>query len=51
MIFKRVKLKNKKLCNKKDLMNELHKMKPDVLLTMGAGDIDMFVEPIIRLFE
>lgn len=51
IIFNKVTLKNKKLCNKNDLMNELRKMKPDVLLTMGAGDIDMFVEPIIRLFE
>jgi UDP-N-acetylmuramate--alanine ligase len=51
IIFNKVKLENKKLCNKKDLINELKKMKPDVLLTMGAGDIDMFVEPIIRLFE
>jgi UDP-N-acetylmuramate--alanine ligase len=50
IIFNKVRLDNKKLCNKKDLMNELQKMKPDVLLTMGAGDIDMFVEPIIRLF-
>jgi UDP-N-acetylmuramate--alanine ligase len=51
MIFSKVRLEKKKLCFKKDLMDELRKIKPDVLLTMGAGDIDMFVEPIIRLFD
>jgi UDP-N-acetylmuramate--alanine ligase len=51
IIFSKVRLKNKKLCDKKDLMNELRKIRPDVLLTMGAGDIDTFVEPIIRLLE
>jgi UDP-N-acetylmuramate--alanine ligase len=51
IIFNKVRLENKKQCNKKDLMNELKKIKPDVLLTMGAGDIDTFVEPIIRLLE
>jgi UDP-N-acetylmuramate--alanine ligase len=50
-IFRKVKLEKKKLCNKRDLMDELKNIKPDVLLTMGAGDIDMFVEPIIKLLE
>ncbi len=50
-IFRKVKLEKKKVCNKRDLMDELKNIKPDVLLTMGAGDIDMFVEPIIKLLE
>ena len=50
-IFRKVKLEKKKLCNKRDLMDELKNIKPDILLTMGAGDIDMFVEPIIKLLE
>jgi UDP-N-acetylmuramate--alanine ligase len=49
IIFNKVKLDNKKLCSKESLMDELRKTKPDILLTMGAGDIDMFVEPIIKL--
>jgi UDP-N-acetylmuramate--alanine ligase len=49
IIFRKVTLDNKKLCSKNDLMDELRKIKPDVILTMGAGDIDQFVEPIIKL--
>jgi UDP-N-acetylmuramate--alanine ligase len=47
IIFSKVKLSGKRQCIKMDLMNELKNIKPDVLLTMGAGDIDTFVEPII----
>jgi UDP-N-acetylmuramate--alanine ligase len=49
IILKDVVLINKKLCNKNDLMDELKNRKLDVLVTMGAGDIDLFVEPIIEL--
>ena len=51
IIFRKVTLDKKKLCSKKDLMDELRSMKPDVLLTMGAGDIDIFVDPIINLLS
>jgi len=47
MIFDHVNLKNKKLINKKDLLKTLRQMpEPDILLTLGAGDIDKEVEPI-----
>jgi UDP-N-acetylmuramate--alanine ligase len=49
IIFRKVTLSDKKLCSKNDLMDELKSRKLDVLLTMGAGDIDLFVEPIIEL--
>lgn len=32
--------------DKKDLIDELKKRKPELLCTLGAGDIDQFVEPI-----
>ena len=51
IIFRKVTLDNKKLCSKNDLMDELRKIKPDVILTMGAGDIDLFVEPIVKLLD
>jgi hypothetical protein len=31
-------------------MAVLSQRKPDVLLTVGAGDIDQFVDPIVNLF-
>ena len=33
-------------CNKADLMSKLEKMEFEVLATVGAGDIDTFVNPI-----
>jgi UDP-N-acetylmuramate--alanine ligase len=48
-IFRKATLADKKLCSKNDLMDELKSRKLDVLLTMGAGDIDLFVQPIIEL--
>ncbi|MBI5218570.1 MAG: UDP-N-acetylmuramate--L-alanine ligase [Bacteroidia bacterium] len=51
IIFTKVNLKNKILCNKCDLLKTLETKKPEVLLTMGAGDIDRFAEPIKKLFD
>ncbi|MFP5470079.1 MAG: UDP-N-acetylmuramate--L-alanine ligase [Bacteroidia bacterium] len=41
-----VDINDKHFCEKKDILNWIEKTNPKVLLTMGAGDIDQFVEPI-----
>lgn len=41
-----VPLKSKWLCQKEELIPFINKLKPAVLVTMGAGDIDRFVEPL-----
>jgi len=41
-----VKVSDKHHCEKKDVLSWIEKTNPKVLLTMGAGDIDMLVEPI-----
>ena len=46
MIFKDITSKVKVRCGKKDLMEKLNAMDIDVLATVGAGDIDTFVQPI-----
>lgn len=46
MLLDRIACKNKKLCTKQELVAELCSRKLEVLLTVGAGDIDMLVEPI-----
>src|SRR5688572_5628015 len=46
MIFKDITSKVKVRCGKKDLMEKLDAMDIDVLATVGAGDIDTFVQPI-----
>jgi UDP-N-acetylmuramate--alanine ligase len=46
MIFKNITSKVKIRCGKNDLMEKLDAMNIDVLATVGAGDIDTFVQPI-----
>jgi UDP-N-acetylmuramate--alanine ligase len=46
MILKRMRLKKKRLMNLEDIPAGLDLDKIDVLLTIGAGDIDRLVEPI-----
>ncbi len=51
LIFKKVELKDKILIEREQLMPVLAERKPEVLLTLGAGDIDQFVEPIVNLYS
>ncbi len=46
MILDRVNLPAKRICQKDELMNILKESDIEVLLTLGAGDIDNFVKPI-----
>lgn len=46
MLLKDVKCKSKRVVQKDDLLNEIRNTEVEVLLTLGAGDIDTFVEPI-----
>ncbi len=50
MIFKNVNLENKVLISKNELLNTLEKKDIDILVTMGAGDIDTLCEPIRQMF-
>lgn len=49
MIFKDVTSPVKIRCGKNDLLQKLETMEIDVLVTVGAGDIDTFVKPIKEL--
>jgi len=40
----------KMICKKEELLKKLQQRKPEVLLTLGAGDIDQLVGPIRELF-
>ena len=51
MLLKKMKLKEKKVCSKDDLLREIKQRKLEILLTAGAGDIDMFIEPITKLLS
>jgi len=51
MILAKTDLKNKILCSKENLLEVIGSRDLEILLTMGAGDIDRFVEPIKKLLS
>ncbi|MEO6884380.1 MAG: UDP-N-acetylmuramate--L-alanine ligase [Bacteroidia bacterium] len=46
MLLDKINVLQKNIFSKAELVNEIEKRKPEVLLTLGAGDIDMLIEPI-----
>ncbi|TAL58813.1 MAG: UDP-N-acetylmuramate--L-alanine ligase, partial [Bacteroidetes bacterium] len=46
MLLDKVRTKNKKLVSKNELVKEIKDREVDVLITLGAGDIDSLIEPI-----
>ncbi len=51
MIFEKLKTSNKKLVTKESLMDILKNKELEVLMTLGAGDIDVFVPQIKKWLE
>lgn len=51
MITQEMKNPNKRALSKNELLSFFENKKPEVLLTIGAGDIDAMVQPLKRLFE
>ena len=51
IIFNKVRLEDKTLIRKEELMDTLEREDTDILVTFGAGNIDRFVEPITELME
>jgi len=49
MIFNKVTIRDKVMCSKENLLEILRNTGFDVLITLGAGDIDKFVDPITKL--
>jgi UDP-N-acetylmuramate--alanine ligase len=51
LIFNKMKCKNKRLLDKKDIPGKLDIQNLDVLVTIGAGDIDSLVGPIEEILK
>ncbi|WP_207428591.1 UDP-N-acetylmuramate--L-alanine ligase [Pedobacter sp. SYSU D00535] len=51
IIFDRMSLEIKQLCGKNEALEFVRNKKPELLLTVGAGDIDTLVEPIKRILQ
>ncbi len=49
ILLDRIPMQNKRLVQKEELLSTLSHLRPEVLLSLGAGDIDQFVEPIVKL--
>ncbi len=50
LIFDRVSLEDKILVGREQLLPLLSEKDPEILLTLGAGDIDQLVDPIVQLY-
>ena len=46
MVLDKMSLKNRKICGKQEAVELIKEVKPQLLLTAGAGDIDTLVEPL-----
>ncbi len=51
LIFDNCTAENKYLCEKADLPEMIKKLNPELLVTMGAGDIDRLVKPLTELLS
>ncbi len=51
IIFNKLHLEKKTMCAKSELLGYLKENKPEILVTMGAGDIDKLIEPIKKEFS
>lgn len=51
MLLKKVNMTKAMYCKAEDLLNTIRERSPEVLITMGAGNIDRFAASIIELFN
>ena len=51
IILDRIRSRSKMMVTKDNIMDRIKLEKPEVLLTIGAGDIDMLVKPITKLMK
>ncbi|MFN4235149.1 MAG: UDP-N-acetylmuramate--L-alanine ligase [Bacteroidia bacterium] len=51
MILDKMKIKEKKILSKQEVLKYIEKKQPEVLITLGAGDIDQLVEPIKKIYS
>ena len=50
-ILRHVHIRDKMICSKSALLDVLKQKHVEVLITMGAGDIDRFIEPIKKIYS
>ena len=50
-LLEKITAKKKMLCSKEELLNKIKDIDPELIMTVGAGDIDRFVPQIEKMFE
>ena len=50
-LLDKVQMRDKHICQKSELISLIDSEKPELLVTMGAGDIDRFVEPLEKMIK
>lgn len=45
-LLEKIKLENKALLGRQEILTRFHEKKPDLILTIGAGDIDQLIGPL-----
>ena len=51
VLLEKVRCKEKQICSKEELIDTIRKINPELIMTMGAGDIDRFVPQIEILLK
>ncbi|RYD86191.1 MAG: UDP-N-acetylmuramate--L-alanine ligase [Sphingobacteriales bacterium] len=51
LILSKMKLWNKRKCGKQEAIDIVNSEKPELLLTVGAGDIDQLVQPLKQILQ
>ena len=50
-LLEKICCKEKSLCQKDNLLEKIKEINPELIVTMGAGDIDRFVPDIERMLN
>ncbi|NOU45742.1 MAG: UDP-N-acetylmuramate--L-alanine ligase [Bacteroidales bacterium] len=50
-LLQHINLEDKQLCSNEDLLAKVDDLRPEVLLTLGAGDIDQFIRPLQQMLS
>lgn len=51
LIYEKITAPDKHLCSKQQALDLIQEKQPDILLTLGAGDIDQMVPEIVTIFK
>ncbi len=51
VLLNKIDIKNKQMSSKSTIVNDLHQSEHDIIVVVGAGDIDTTINPIVKSYE